>query len=278
MKSIFDSISHKCSKMVTHRYSTSFSLGIMFLGESIREPIRDIYGYVRFADEIVDSFDGFQQEELLLEFENQTFKAIERKIDLNPILNSFQSVVNKYQIDHSLIRQFLYSMKMDLNPLNYDQSLYEEYIVGSAEVVGLMCLQVFCNGNKDKYNELKPHAMKLGSAFQKVNFLRDARADYEDLGRTYFPEVNINNFTNDEKIRIEKDIQADFDQAIIGIRNLPNSSRKGVYLAYIYYLRLFKKIKRLPAKEILNQRTRIPNSQKFSLMCYSLIRYELDVL
>lgn len=278
MKDVFDSISHKCSRMVTYRYSTSFSLGIMFLGESIREPIRDIYGYVRFADEIVDSFEGYNQEELLLEFEEQTFKAIERKIDLNPILNSFQSVVNKYQIDHSLIRQFLCSMKMDLSPMEYDQARYEEYIVGSAEVVGLMCLQIFCKGDKQQYEDLKPFAMKLGSAFQKVNFLRDAKADFELLGRTYFPEVNMTSFTNYEKSKIEKDIQSDFDQALIGIKKLPNSSRKGVYLAYIYYLRLFKKIKRLQAKEILSQRTRIPNGQKFSLMFYSLIRYELGVL
>jgi phytoene/squalene synthetase len=244
----------------------------------MRRPIRDIYGFVRFADEIVDSFGGYDQEILLEEFTKDTFIAIERKISLNPILNSFQQVVNEFNIDHELIHCFLRSMKMDLLPYNNDQESYEDYILGSAEVVGLMCLKVFCNGSEEQFQELKPSAMKLGAAFQKVNFLRDAKDDFEVLGRTYFPEVNMNNFSAIDKKAIERDIDKDFQEALVGIKQLPTSSRKGVYLAYIYYLQLYKKIRRMPANKVLEQRTRIPNLQKLSLMFYSLVRHELNIL
>jgi 15-cis-phytoene synthase len=278
MKSIFDQISHKSSRIVTHTYSTSFSLGILFLDRKMRRPIRDIYGFVRFADEIVDSFEGYDQEILLEEFTKDTFIAIERKISLNPILNSFQQVVNEFNIDYELIHCFLRSMKMDLLPYNNNQESYEDYILGSAEVVGLMCLKVFCNGSEEQFQELKPSAMKLGAAFQKVNFLRDAKDDFEVLGRTYFPEVNMNNFSAVDKKAIERDIDKDFQDALVGIKQLPTSSRKGVYLAYIYYLQLYKKIRRMPANKVLEQRTRIPNVQKLSLMFYSLVRHELNIL
>ena len=278
MKSIFDQISHKSSRIVTHTYSTSFSLGILFLDRKMRRPIRDIYGFVRFADEIVDSFEGYDQEILLEEFTKDTFIAIERKISLNPILNSFQQVVNEFNIDYELIHCFLRSMKMDLLPYNNNQESYEDYILGSAEVVGLMCLKVFCNGSEEQFQELKPSAMKLGAAFQKVNFLRDAKDDFEVLGRTYFPEVNMNNFSAIDKKAIERDIDKDFQEALVGIKQLPTSSRKGVYLAYIYYLQLYKKIRRMPANKVLEQRTRIPNLQKLSLMFYSLVRHELNIL
>lgn len=278
MKSIFDNVSTKCSKLVTRAYSTSFSLGILFLDSSIRNSIHQIYGFVRFADEIVDSFEGYQQEELMTEFRADTVKAIENKISLNPILNSFQEVVNKYSIDWELIDTFLKSMEMDLEQQIYNREEYDKYILGSAEVVGLMCLKIFVHGDQEKYEELKPFAMKLGAAFQKINFLRDAQQDFEELGRTYFPEINMHNFSMEEKRTIELEIKEDFKVALEGIKKLPMSSRKGVYLAYIYYYQLFKKIQRVPASRILEERIRIPNTQKLSLMFYSLMRYELNLL
>ena len=278
MKQLFDRVSEQCSKLTTQTYSTSFSLGIYFLGKKIRMPIYAIYGFVRFADEIVDSFHGFDKNYLLAKFKKDTYEAIESKISLNPILNAFQKVVHEYNIEHELIETFLLSMEMDLEKVAYNSEKYNTYILGSAEVVGLMCLHVFTNGNKTQYEVLKPAAMKLGAAFQKVNFLRDIKADYQTLGRTYFPNININNFTNKDKKIIENEIENDFNDALAGIKNLPRSSRRGVYLAYVYYKSLFRKIKKVPAQKIMNERVRIPNHQKFGLMFNSMLRYKMNFL
>jgi len=275
MKKLFDELSFKISKQTTKQYSTSFSLGIMALSSKIRNPIYAIYGYVRLADEIVDSFHGFDKSKLLSRFRDETFLAMEEKISLNPILQSFQETVSQYQIDHQLIRQFLASMEMDLHKIDYNSDLYKEYIVGSAEVVGLMCLQIFVDGDKAEYEKLKPYAMVLGSAFQKVNFLRDMKDDYEVLGRTYFPNVDIAAFDNSVKAEIEKEITEEFRQALEGIKKLPASSRFGVYLAFRYYLSLFKKIKKTSAAEIINQRIRISNSKKISLMMGCYVEYKV---
>jgi phytoene/squalene synthetase len=278
MKQLFDQISVKSSKLVTNTYSTSFSLGIKFLDKSIRTPIYNIYGFVRFADEIVDSFHGYDKANLLQKFRLDTIEAIDQGISLNPILNSFQETVNQYNIEWDLIETFLESMKMDLNPEVSDQAYYEKYILGSAEVVGLMCLHVFTEGNKDLYEKLKPSAQKLGSAFQKVNFLRDAQIDFTDLGRTYFPDVDFNNFSDSDKVEIEKDIEKDFREALSGIKQLPPSSRGGVYLAYYYYLRLFRKIKGVSSENIIAERIRIPNGQKFILMLQSFAKHQTNLL
>ncbi len=274
MKKTYDDLSVQVSKLTTNKYSTSFSIGILALGKKIRPAIHSIYGYVRLADEIVDSFHGYNKKELLEKFTTETWIAIKDGISLNPILNAFQSVVNQYQIDHNLIRLFLKSMAMDLEPMEYNSEKYKEYIVGSAEVVGLMCLQVFVNGDVTKYNNLKPFAMKLGSAFQKINFLRDLKDDYQVLGRTYFPGVDFSTFNNHVKASIEKEINDEFKEALIGIKLLPNSSKLGVFLAYKYYISLFKKIRRLSANRILNERIRIPNSRKLSLMMSSYVEYK----
>lgn len=274
MKQLFDELSYSVSKLTTQKYSTSFSLGILALKPSIRSAIYAIYGYVRLADEIVDSFHGFDKEKLLNRLELETNNALEEKIALNPILQSFQETVSKYKIDKSLIDQFLRSMEMDLQKIDYNSELYKEYIFGSAEVVGLMCLQVFTEGNKEKYDELKPFAMKLGSAFQKINFLRDLKDDYHILGRTYFPNIDMDVFDNQVKNQIELEIEQEFKEALIGIKKLPNSSKFGVYLAYKYYLSLFKKIQRKSSKEILNNRVRVPNSEKAYVAFKSYLRYK----
>ncbi len=278
MKQLFDNLSIKTSKITTKAYSTSFSLGIHCLSSRLHDPIYSIYGFVRFADEIVDSFHGFDKETLLSEFRRDTFLAIERGISTNPILNSFQNVVNEYGIEHDLIDTFLSSMEMDLNKNNYSQLSYEQYILGSAEVVGLMCLHVFTEGNKEQFFKLKPSAMSLGSAFQKVNFLRDLNDDYFQLGRVYFPTLKINNFDEETKKEIEKDIQKDFDDALKGIKQLPPSSLFGVYVAYVYYRSLFNKIKSVPSQQILNQRIRIPNYQKASLLVSSYFKMSFNLL
>ena len=278
MKQLFDTVSSKTSKITTTTYSTSFSLGIKFLDKEFHEPIYGIYGFVRFADEIVDSFHGYDKNYLLEKFRNDTYEAIEQKISLNPILNSFQQVVHKYGIEMNLIDTFLNSMEMDLKKHTYTQQLYQEYILGSAEVVGLMCLRVFCEGKGELYENLKFPAMKLGAAFQKVNFLRDVKADNEELGRTYFPEVDLNHFSVVEKQKIEKDIEEDFVKALQGIAQLPMSSRKGVYLAYFYYQRLFSMIKNTPVEKVLSTRIRIPNSKKIGLMFVSLGRCSFNLL
>jgi len=278
MKSLFDEVSVKCSRLTTRAYSTSFSLGIYFLKDNLRNPIYSIYGFVRFADEIVDSFEGYDKKYLLEKFKSETYEAIENKISLNPILNSFQHVVNLYKIPHDLIETFLLSMEMDLETINYSSAKYQQYILGSAEVVGLMCLHVFTEGNKNQYTELKPYAMKLGAAFQKINFLRDLKADYQVLGRTYFPNVNMSKFCTFTKREIEFEIEKDFKEALIGIKKLPSSSKGGVYLAYVYYNSLFKKIKNLPAHKILTERIRISNGEKFGLMINSLLQYKMNLL
>lgn len=278
MKKLFDELSHAVSKITTKKYSTSFSLGILALKPSIRSAIYAIYGYVRLADEIVDSFHGYDKENLLNRLKAETDTALQEGISLNPILQSFQETVHKYKIDKRLIEQFLHSMEMDLQKTDYNSERYKEYIFGSAEVVGLMCLQVFTDGNIEKYRELQPYAMKLGSAFQKVNFLRDLKDDYQILGRTYFPNIDMCLFDNGVKFQIEKEIEEEFKEALIGIKKLPNSSIFGVYLAYKYYLSLFRKIKRKSSQEILNNRIRIPNSEKAYLAFKSYVRYKTAYL
>lgn len=278
MKSIFDTVSIECSKITTRAYSTSFSLGIYFLHKRLRNAIYSIYGFVRFADEIVDSFHGFDKKYLLEKFKKDTYESIENRISLNPVLNSFQSVVQQYKIDHSLIETFLQSMQMDLDKLDYTRDKYDEYILGSAEVVGLMCLSVFTEKNDRLYDQLKPFAMKLGAAFQKVNFLRDIKADYKDLDRSYFPGIDLENFTREEKRKIENEIEKDFKEALAGIKQLPSSSKGGVYLAYVYYVSLFKKIKRVPVEKVLTQRIRISNSGKLRLMVNSMMQYKMNLV
>ena len=278
MKAIFDDVGHEMSMLTTKRYSTSFSLGIRFLAKDLHKPIYAIYGFVRFADEIVDSFHDFDKYELLSDFTHQTYDAIEQGISLNPILNSFQWAVNTYNIPRELISTFLRSMEMDLNNKEFDQQNYEEYILGSAEVVGLMCLKVFVRGNETEYERLKIPAMKLGSAFQKINFLRDLRADYHQLGRTYFPGVNLNEFDAATKKEIENDIAKDFHEGYEGIKQLPKDARFGVYMAYIYYYKLFRKIQQTEAKTILNERIRIPDNKKYRLFLTSYLRHNLNLI
>ncbi|RLZ10758.1 phytoene/squalene synthase family protein [Faecalibacter macacae] len=278
MKSIYDEVSFSLSKIVTQKYSTSFSMGIKALHPQLREAIYSIYGFVRLADEIVDSFHGYNQKQLLIDFKNETEKALAAKISLNPIIHSFQETVHKYQIEEKLIHQFLHSMEMDLEKIEYNSDLYKEYILGSAEVVGLMCLHIFVEGDKVKYDELKPFAMKLGSAFQKINFLRDLRDDYYVLGRTYFPNVDLTEFNDHIKMEIERDINTEFEEALIGINRLPITSKFGVYLAYKYYFSLFKKIQKSSAKKVLNERIRIPNSDKFLMLSRSYLDYKFSNL
>jgi phytoene synthase len=278
MKQLFDDVSQEMSQLTTKRYSTSFSLGISFLDSDLHKPIYSIYGFVRFADEIVDSFHGFDKEALLADFKIQTYKAIAEGISLNPILNSFQWAVNKYSIPMELIDTFLNSMEMDLNKQFYSKEQYELYILGSAEVVGLMCLKVFVEGNDAEYERLKPSAMKLGSAFQKINFLRDLKDDFQTLGRTYFPGINMEEFNATVKKEIEADIEADFRAGYEGILQLPKNARFGVYMAYKYYFKLFKKIKAKSAQNILTERIRIPNYRKMRILLTSYVRHNLNML
>jgi phytoene/squalene synthetase len=272
MKELFDMISRKSSKMTTVMYSTSFSLGIRFFSKRFHDPIYGVYGFVRFADEIVDSFDGYDKQKLLNRFKQDTYDAIEDKISLNPILNNFQYVVNQYKIERELIDLFLRSMEMDLEKVEYDQQKYEAYILGSAEVVGLMCLRVFCEGDKQKYNELKPSAMRLGSAFQKINFLRDLKADVKGLGRSYFPGIDMNNWDNNTKSAIELDIEKDFADGLTGIRNLPDGARFGVYVAYVYFHELLLKIQHVNAERLLNERIRVSNRRKYLLLLKAYVK------
>jgi phytoene/squalene synthetase len=278
MKFLFDEVSRECSKITTRKYSTSFSFGILFLNRGLRDPIYSIYGFVRFADEIVDSFHDYDKKKLLEYFEKETYAAIENRISMNPILNSLQEAVHKYKISNEWIVTFLESMKMDLYQKDFLDNEYKKYIYGSAEVVGLMCLHVFTEGDEKLFHKLKPYAMRLGAAFQKVNFLRDIKADNEMLGRNYFPGLNLKNFSKADKAIIEKEIEVDFEESLNGIRQLPVSSRKGVYLAYKYYHTLFKKIKRLPPERVFNARIRVPNFQKFLLMLKSNLNYRLNII
>lgn len=278
MKEKYDCLSAECSKLVTQRYSTSFSLGIRFLDTELHHPIYAIYGFVRLADEIVDSFHDYNKAQLLEQFKNDCFCAIENGISLNPILNSFQQVVRDYRIDHQLIHSFLVSMEMDLEQQNFNEENFKAYILGSAEVVGLMCLCVFTGGDQQLYEQLKPSAMKLGSAFQKINFLRDIGMDYLYLNRSYFPNVDLANFTDSAKKIIEQGIEDDFNEALKGIRKLPKSSRRGVYLAYQYYRRLFEKIKLSEACSVLSKRFRLSNTRKVLLLCNVLVKHKMDLI
>jgi 15-cis-phytoene synthase len=277
-KKIFDELSISCSRSTTLKYSTSFSFGIKGLGLRFRNPVYSIYGFVRFADEIVDTFHEYNKVELLARFRQDTVNAIHDRISLNPILNSFQRVYHEYNLDWALVDQFLISMEMDLEQKEYDRSRYESYVLGSAEVVGLMCLRVFTENNDAFYEELKPYAMRLGAAFQKINFLRDVKADYEGLGRAYFPGLDFNKFTGEQKKLIEKEIAEDFEYAYQGILKLPKDARYGVYMAYVYYLRLFKKIKALPHTRIMEERIRIPNQSKIALMLSTYVQHNLNLL
>ena len=265
-KALFDQTTLECSRLITQRYSTSFTLGIKTLDKKFHLPIYAIYGFVRYADEIVDTFHDQDKATLLERFKKDTYEAIDAKISLNPVLHAFQLIVNQYKIDLDLIEAFLHSMEMDLDLKKYNDSKYNEYIYGSAEVVGLMCLKVFCEGNQEMYDRLKEPACKLGAAFQKVNFLRDIKSDFEERGRVYFPGVDYKLFNRDIKTQIEEDIQKDFDDSLIGIEQLPDGAKLGVKVAYLYYQKLFDKIKGLPAETITQQRIRIPNSKKISLL------------
>ena len=278
MYDLFTTTTLECSKLITQYYSTSFTLGIKTLHKELRLPIYAIYGFVRYADEIVDTFHDFNKRKLLDRFKKDTYLALDEKISLNPVLHSFQLVVNEYGIEMELIDAFLKSMEMDLDKETYTKDQYEEYIYGSAEVVGLMCLHVFCGGDKNQYQSLKEPARRLGAAFQKVNFLRDIKSDFDDRGRVYFPKVDFNRFTEEDKLAIEEDIRADFEAALYGIKKLPVSSRGGVYLAYVYYTKLFSKIRHTPSKKILKERIRVPDAVKLALLAKTLFLNKLNAI
>lgn len=278
MKSIFDDVSNDCSKIVTKTYSTSFSLATKMLSKSIRQHIYNIYGFVRFADEIVDSFHDYDKELLFKDFSSDLEKCIENKIHLNPILNSFQATYHKFNIDKGLVNSFMSSMEKDLHKKKYmSNQEYEDYIYGSADVVGLMCLKVFVNGDTKKYEELKSFAMRLGSAFQKVNFLRDLKDDFEVLNRTYFPNTDLNQLDEESKIKIIDEIEGDFKEGLNGIKMLPIEAKFGVFMAYRYYSQLLKKLKKTPALDIKNTRIRVPNYKKIELLTRSYVKYQLNL-
>lgn len=268
----------ECSELITNRYSTSFSMGIRAFDKRYRAPIYAIYGFVRFADEIVDTFHEYPKAELLERFRQETYKAIQERISLNPVLHAFQETVRAYSIEMELIDAFLDSMAMDLHLNNYEQKGYEDYIYGSAEVVGLMCLRVFCEGDDAYYQQLKSPARSLGSAFQKINFLRDMASDFDERGRVYFPGVDFEKFTAKDKAMIEADIKKDFDDAYIGIVQLPKGARFGVYLAYVYYINLFNKIKRAPVAQVTKERIRVHDGKKVLLLFSSALRNSLNML
>ncbi len=278
MLELFNRTSLQCSKIITEHYSTSFTLGIRTLDRKFHMPVYAIYGFVRFADEIVDTFHNFDKKDLLDRFRRDAFQAIEEKISLNPVLHSFQLVVNQYKIEHELIEAFLNSMEMDLYEQEYTPDGYQEYIYGSAEVVGLMCLRVFCEGNQAQYDHLREGARSLGAAFQKVNFLRDLKSDFQDRGRVYFPGVDFKSFDPNAKKSIEADIQADFDAAYEAILQLPKGARQGVYLAYVYYCTLFNKIKSLPAARVQEERIRVPDSRKLALLAQTYVKFRISAL
>lgn len=278
MKAIFDDISFECSKIVTQSYSTSFSLAAKMLSSSIRSDIYNIYGFVRCADEIVDAFHDYDKETLFNKFEKDLETSLKDKISLNPILNAFQHTYHKYKIPHHLVSSFMKSMRMDLNKSVYStEAEFKEYIYGSADVVGLMCLRVFVKGDDDRYETLKDSAMALGSAFQKVNFLRDLKADYENLNRSYFPNTNLLELDEKSKLRIVEEIKADFKMGYDGIVQLPNEAKFGVYTAYKYYYKLLRKLQKTPSIDIKNARIRVPNYQKFGLLAKSYVNYKLNL-
>jgi phytoene/squalene synthetase len=278
MHEVYLNATLKSSRAVTNTYSTSFSLGINMLDSSLHDAIYAIYGFVRLADEIVDTFHEQDKEKLLQEFVIETQSAIERKISLNPVLNSFQWAVNKYGIEQELIDAFIQSMAFDLSKKEYDRAAFDEYVYGSAEVVGLMCLAVFCGDNKTLYHELEEPAKSLGAAFQKINFLRDLKADYQEKGRSYFPGIDIKNFSESDKSAIETEIEADFIAGFEGIKRLPKNARFGVYSAYVYYYNLYLKIVKVPAQAVLQKRIRISNFKKYLLLCVSLVKYKLGIV
>lgn len=277
MLDLYNNVCRECSQHITRRYSTSFSTGIRVFDRKYREPIYAIYGFVRFADEIVDTFHGFEKANLLKRFRTETYLAIEEGISLNPVLHAFQETVNKYGIERELIDAFLDSMEMDLHFHTYEDALYKQYIYGSAEVVGLMCLRVFCQGDDAFYQRLKEPARSLGSAFQKINFLRDMKSDYDERGRVYFPGVDFVKFTEEDKAHIEADIKQDFDDALLGIVQLPKGVRLGVYLAYVYYINLFKKIKVATVARVKQERIRVPDGKKMVLLFSSALRNSLNL-
>jgi len=278
MLHLYDQVCKECSQLITNKYSTSFSLGIKLFSKELRSPIYSIYGFVRFADEIVDTFHEYDKKYLLEKFREETFTAINDGISLNPVLQSFQKVVQEYNIDHELISAFLDSMAMDLEKLEFDQELYEKYIYGSAEVVGLMCLKVFTKNDSKSYQHLKEPARALGSAFQKINFLRDIKDDYYNKGRVYFPNVEMENFTSQEKQLIEQDIAKDFKFGYSGITQLPKSARFGVFIAYTFYHNLFKKIRNSSFETILNKRVRIKNRRKAYLLAKYSLKNSLNLI
>jgi len=275
---LFNTTALKCSKLITKHYSTSFTLGIQTLAKHLHYPIYAIYGFVRYADEIVDTFHDHDKKLLLDRFRTDAYTAIEEKISLNPVLHAFQLVVNEYKIEHELIESFLKSMEMDLYMNEYNDGQYEKYIYGSAEVVGLMCLRVFCEGDEKMFDELKDGAKSLGSAFQKVNFLRDMKSDYVDRGRVYFPGISFTHFDKNAKALIEADIQKDFDEAYKAILRLPKSARAGVYLAYVYYLKLFDKIKSSTSSTVLSERIRVPDFKKATLLISTLFKQRMNYI
>lgn len=277
MLSLYNQTCLECSSLITRRYSTSFSMGIRVFDKKYRSPIYAIYGFVRFADEIVDTFHDFPKKELLDKFRRDTFEAIESGISLNPVLHSFQNVVNKYNIERELIDAFLDSMEMDLNLNAYEDNLYQKYIYGSAEVVGLMCLRVFVNGDENMYKHLYASARSLGSAFQKINFLRDIKSDFDERGRVYFPGVDFRSFSLGDKLEIESDIKKDFDDALLGITQLPQGVRFGVYLAYKYYTKLFQKIKSASPTKVKEERIRVKDSRKVVLIFSSAFRLRFNL-
>ncbi|MBC6988594.1 phytoene/squalene synthase family protein [Hymenobacter sp. BT491] len=275
---LFDQTSLACSKLITKRYSTSFTLGIRTLDARFHLPVYAVYGFVRWADEIVDTFHDHDKAALFADFKRQTYEALDMRFSLSPVLHAFQLMVHRYGIDKEFIDAFLRSMEMDLEDQSYNQSLYNEYIYGSAEVVGLMCLRIFCEGDQAQFERLREPACRLGAAFQKVNFLRDIRSDYEERGRVYFPGVCYETFNDEVKREIEADIRADFDAAYVGIMQLPRSAKLGVYLAYVYYLKLFHKIRQLPAARILGGRVRVPDNTKLLLLLGSYFRFRLRAI
>ena len=279
MKSLFDTVSFKARKLVTNEYSTSFSLATKMLGKSIQQDIYNIYGFVRFADEIVDSFKGFEQEKLFKDFERQLYDSLKDGISLNPILNAFQNTYHKYNLSLDHVKAFMKSMEADLQKKKYTTiQEYEEYIFGSADVVGLMCLQVFVKGDISKFESLKEPAMKLGSAFQKVNFLRDLKEDYDELGRTYFPNTNLEDLNEDSKKKLINEIELDFKNAYHGIMKLPEEAKFGVFVAYRYYKQLLNKIAKTPAEDIKNTRIRVADYKKMELLTRSYVKYQLNLL
>lgn len=276
-RALYDQVCIRASRLVTRSYSTSFSIGIRCLANEFRDPIYSVYGFVRFADEIVDTFHEYEKATLLKHFQEETWRAIDDRISLNPILQSFQRTVNDWKIDRDHIQLFLTSMEMDLDRKKYDQPGFEKYILGSAEAVGLMCLRIFCRGHESDYELLKPSAMKLGSAFQKINFLRDLGEDYAGMGRSYFPGLNVEQFDEATKKRIEADIESDFREGYKGIVKLPRGARLGVYVAYRYYRALFSKIKQLPSNAVLEKRVSVRKRYKLAILGYSYLRHQLNL-